>query len=175
MGFGSNINAGKSRPFEIVGVEETIRQFQHMYNLGARTHNFKAVFTRAAKPMKAAARSNALKAFKDTAKQKRKQQIRFTKKGAYAKAKRQSGPIWKAISIITSKRFKGVFWLGPTRGRTARYDAWYAYFQEKGTVRGIEGKFFMKRAYDQWKWRTRQLISDEFNKEIYKLIAKRIR
>jgi len=86
----------------------------------------------------------------------------------------QTGHIWKAISIITSKRFKGVFWLGPTRGRTARYDAWYAYFQEKGTVRGIKGKFFMKRAYEQNKHKTRKLIEDELYKEIYKLAGKRL-
>jgi len=157
---------------EIRGDKELLKQLRHLHNLGAKTSNYKGVFTRAAKGMKAVARSNAKNYTRKKAV--RKQRVKFTRGGAYAKTKRTDGPIWKAISIITSKRFKGVFWLGPTRGRTARYDAWYAYFQEKGTVRGIKGKFFMKRAYEQNKHKTRKLIEDELYKEIYKLAGKRL-
>ena len=158
------------RPFQIYGEKDVIRQLELLHNMGARTHNFRAAFTRAAKPMKENARARARVFARNTV---RFETTKFTRKGVATKSKRTYGPIWKSISIMTSRRYRGVFWLGPTRGKTARFDAWYAYFQEAGTVRGIKGKYFMRGAYESYKWQTRKLITQELYNEMYKIAGQK--
>ena len=156
---------------KIIGDKQMLWQLDKLKEMGARTHNFRGAFTRAAKPLKEAARNNA-RSF--ARKIDRKQTTRLTARGEVAKSKRTFGPIWKSIAIMTSKRYRGVFWLGPSRGKRAKFDAWYSYFQEKGTRKGIEGQFFMRKAYDQYKFRTKALITKELYREIYKIAAKKL-
>lgn len=155
------------KPLSIYGEKEVINQLKHLYNLGAKTANFKAAWNRASKPMRTAART-------------------------YAKRNSITGTMWKSIRLLTSKRYKGVFWLGPSRGKAKRYDAWYAYFQEAGTKKrrtkgtasmssyhsrshstgSVFPQRFMRVAYRGYRDITRRLITEELYKEIYKIAAK---
>lgn len=148
-------NVSGKRDFEIYGTLETIELFKKMYTLGARTSNFKNVFASAAKPMIQAARSNA-----------RKSKFR--------------GHLWKSIKLLTSRRYKGVFWIGPTRKKSAPHRGYHGWWIEHGTNerkggRGrISAKPYMEPAYTAHKQEVRRRIDQEFYKEIYKLIGKKL-
>jgi HK97 gp10 family phage protein len=46
---------------------------------------------------------------------------------------KMKGPIYKAITIVNNDSKEPAVLVSATKGRNAKYDAWYAHFQEKGT------------------------------------------
>lgn len=156
---------------EVYGDKQLEKQIQMLYNMGAKTHNFRAAFNRVSKSI---TRDAKLKAKSFTRKIDRKSLTKTTRRGKIAKGKRTSGPIWRSIGLATSKKYKGVFWVGPKKGKSVRYDAWYAKFQESGTRRGIKPKLYMQQAYRNNLQRSKKLIAQELYNEIYKIAAKRL-
>lgn len=149
---------------DVIGDKYLMKKIDRLMALGAKRAQLRAAYNRASKPMREQARSNA-------------------------KRIKKSGSLWKSIKMISSRRNKSLFWLGPARGKRQTYDAWYAYFLESGTKqrstkektkRGsvvsqsrstgrIKPYRFMAKAYFQKKAIVKINIGRELNKLIIQL------
>lgn len=138
----------------LIGDKRLIEKLYNLQSLNARSAQIKAAFNRASKPMIQAAK-------------------------AASTQRRKSGVLYRSIKILSSKKYKSLFWVGPAHGKKQKNDAWYAYFQErttdtrttdKGFHRGrIRGIRFMEKAYTNTKGKVRLNIIAELNKLIKKL------
>ena len=167
----------------IVGEAELKRKIDKLYSLGSRKSQIRAAFNRASKPLRMKARSNA-------------KQLNKTRRSG--KRKEKGAVLWKSIKLITSKRYRGVYWVGPSHGLGKRFDAWYGFFLEAGTrsrvTRGskrrhrlgitikkavsggisrgrIRPRRFMRRAYLSTRNTVQRNIRKELNLMIKKLVS----
>ena len=145
----------KERGLFVYGDKVIIAKLDKLAKMGAKRSQLRAIYNRASKPLRMAARNNA-------------------------KKYKRSGTLWKSIKLTSSKKQKALFWVGPEHGKDKKFDAWYAYFIEKGTHKrttkdGIKrgripsGKKFMARAYNSNKGKVRLNIIRELSKLINKI------
>ena len=159
---------GTGHQFEVIGTEDLLRKFTELSNIGARTSQIKAALNRASKPMRMTARNLAKQYQSNTS------SARKTSDGSTRPT------LWKSITLLTSKRYRGVFWLGPSRKR--RYKAYHGFVLETGTGRRVTksganrgtliGKRFMRSAYLGQYNTVRNNIGKELNLLIQKIAAK---
>jgi len=125
-----------------------------------------------------------------------------TKTGAFRTG--TSGPIHKAITTVRNvKAVQPEVWVAPTKGRTVRYDAWYARFPEFGTRGfgkrkrssgtlvatgkrvfttigykktggGIPAQHFMLKTFEQGNEQARKNINNEVAKEVLKFLNAKV-
>ena len=142
----------------ILHEEAVIRRLNRLHKLDARQKDIYAAFKRGAKPLQVAAKSNAPR----------------NRNRNYKR-----GPLWRSIKVIKSKKWNNLFWLGPARGRSQKFDGWYGIFSESGTQgRGHEsGKYtgsvkatrFMTKAFSSHGGKALSQIKIELNRLIAKL------
>lgn len=119
----------------IEGTQEIDNLLMRLAGAGARKRDVTAVYRKAMAPVVKAGKAAAPLSSRPVIK---------TRLASRVHAR---GTLRRAIKFKTSRRQHNVWYVVPDRGANKKYDAWYAHFVGRGTVRGITANPFMDRAW----------------------------
>lgn len=138
----------------IEGTERINAQLEKLKGMSARKRDVTKIFSTNMNVLKKAAQAAAPIGKRKTSSRKYESRVHMP------------GTLRRAIKFKTSKRYGKTWYVVPERGKSKRFDAWYAHYVGFGTKSGQRANPFMDRAWSA----TKERILSGIENGLYALI-----